>query len=441
MEIPRTHYAKSADIHIAYQVFGDGPVDLVMAPGFVSHIENYWSEPRFARWLERLGQGCRVILFDKRGTGLSDQVRDLPSMDERMDDVRAVMDTVGVERAAQFGISEGGSLAALFAASHPDRAGALVLYGAFARFTDWIPTDEHLQGLFEYIDQGWGSGESLPLFAPNHAEDQILKEWWGRFERLGASPNAAITLMKMNSQIDISTILPSIHVPTLVLHRTDDVTISIEGGRELARLIPNARLIEFSGEDHIVFVGENSDRIVDEIHEFLLGSKTEERGERVLTTVLFTDVVDSTRQADTLGDQRWTDVLAAHDGIVRDELRRFRGCEIKSLGDGFLATFDGPGRAVKCAVAISDGVRRLGIEVRAGLHTGEVEMSETDVRGIAVHMASRVASEASANQICVSRTVRDLVAGSGIRFRSLGARDLAGFHEPMQIFSVEPQEH
>jgi len=437
VEIPKTRYAKSGDIHVAYQVFGEGTVDLVMAPGFVSHIENYWTEPRFARWLERLGRGFRVILFDKRGTGLSDHVQDLPSMDERMDDVRAVMDTVGIERAAQFGISEGGSLAALFAATHPDRSNALLLYGAFARFKHWFPTEEDLQGLFEYIDQDWGSGESLPLFAPNFAEDQALKEWWGRFERLGASPNAAITLMKMNSQIDISAILPTIHVPTLVVHRTDDVTISIEGGRELASLIPNARLVELEGNDHIPFVGQNADRIVDEFHQFLLGSRAEDTSERILTTVLFTDIVGSTRQAEVLGDERWADVIAAHDATVRDELRRFRGREVKSLGDGFLATFDGPGRAVKCAMAISASMRSLGIEVRAGLHTGEVEMSEKDIRGIAVHLAARIASEASANEVFASRTVRDLVAGSGINFRNIGARDLAGFSEPMEIYAAE----
>jgi len=437
MDAPRTRYAKSGDVHVAYQVFGEGPVDLVMAPGFVSHIENYWTEPRFARWLARLGQGCRVILFDKRGTGLSDHVQDLPTMDERMDDMRAVMDTLGIEKAAQFGISEGGSLAALFAASHPDRCSALVLYGAFARFTDWIPSADHLQELFDYIDSDWGSGESLPLFAPNHAEDQPLKEWWGRFERLGASPKAAITLMRMNSQIDISPVLPSISVPSLVIHRTGDTTINIHGGRELARLIPGAQLIELSGTDHLGFVGDNALTIVDEIHEFLLGSKSEEPAERVLKTVLFTDIVDSTRQADALGDERWADVISVHDRVVRDELSRFRGSEIKSLGDGFLATFDGPGRAVKCAVAISSALQRRGIAVRAGLHTGEVEMSENDVRGIAVHLASRVAEQAAAGEVRVSRTVRDLVAGSGLRFTALGAEEMAGFDEPMEIYATE----
>jgi class 3 adenylate cyclase len=436
MHPPRTRYAKSGQVHVAYQVFGGGPVDLVMAPGFVSHIENYWTEPRYARWLERLGQGCRVVLFDKRGTGLSDRVPALPAMDERMDDVRAVMDAVGLDKAAIFGISEGGSLAAFFAACHPEKCSALVLYGAFARFTDWIPTEEDLQKLLDYIDSDWGSGESLPLFAPTCAEDRMLKEWWGRFERLGANPGAAIALMRMNSQIDISHVMPSIRVPTLVLHRTDDTTINIHGGRELARLIPDAQLVEFPGRDHLQFVGDKSDAIVDEIHRFLVGSRPPTVSERTLATVLFTDIVGSTRQAEALGDRRWRDVVAAHDDIVRQELERFRGREIKSLGDGFLTTFDAPGRAVRCAVAIAEAVTGLGIEVRVGLHTGEVELSERDVHGIAVHIASRVVEEAGAGEVCVSRTVRDLVAGSGIRFRGLGPHRLAGFEEPMELYAA-----
>ncbi len=437
MHPPRTRYAKSGQVHVAWQAFGEGPVDLVMAPGFVSHIENYWTEPRFARWLERLGQGCRVVLFDKRGTGLSDRVPELPAMDERMDDVRAVMDAVGIDKAALFGISEGGSLAAFFAACHPEKCSALVLYGAFARFTDWIPTEQDLENLFDYIDRDWGSGESLPLFAPNYADDRMLKEWWGRFERLGADPGAAIALMRMNSQIDISQALPSIRVPTLVLHRTGDTTINIRGGRELARLIPNARLVEFPGQDHFLFCDDSSgDAIVDEIHRFLVGSRPQTVSERTLATVLFTDIVGSTEQAEALGDQRWRDVLAAHDDIVRQELERFRGREIKSLGDGFLMTFDGPGRAVRCAVAIAEAVRRLGIEVRVGLHTGEVELSEHDVHGIAVHIAARVVERAGAGEVYVSRTVRDLVAGSGIGFRALGPHRLAGFEEPMELYAA-----
>lgn len=436
METPRTRYAKSGPVHVAYQVFGEGPVDIVMAPGFVSHIENYWTEPRLARWLEKLGNGCRVVLFDKRGTGLSDQVQELPAMDDRMDDVRAVMDAVGIERGAIFGISEGGSLAALFAASHPDRCTALVLYGAFARFSAWFPTQEDLEALFEYIDTDWGSGESLPMFAPNYSEDQMLKDWWGRFERLGANPGAAMTLMQMNSQIDISNVLSSIRIPTLVIHRAGDVTVNIEGGRELARLIPDAKLVELGGEDHRPFVGEDPDAIIDEIHQFLVGAKPVDASERTLATVLFTDIVGSTERAETLGDQRWRDLVRVHDDIVRRELKHFRGREIKSLGDGFLSIFDGPGRAMRCAVAITNGMRHLGIEVRAGLHTGEVELSDGDVHGIAVHIASRVMQQAGPGDVCVSRTVRDLVAGSPVAFRSMGPKQLAGVEEPMELYAV-----
>jgi class 3 adenylate cyclase len=422
-------------VHVAYQVFGDGPVDLVKSPGFVSHIDNYWTEPRFARWLERLGQGCRVIMFDKRGTGLSDNVQDLPSMDERMDDLRAVMDAVGIDKAAHFGISEGGSLAALFAASHPDRCSSLILYGAFARFTDWVPDEEHLQAFFDYIDNNWGSGESLPLFAPSYATDETLKAWWGRFERMGANPAAAITLMKMNSQIDISGVLGTVQAPTLVLHRTNDPTISINGGRELARLIPNAKLVELSGDDHLGFVGANSDQIVDEIHQFLTGSRVSDKSERTLATVMFTDIVGSTEMVERLGDQRWADILAEHDKLTRNEITRFQGRAIKSLGDGFLATFDAPGRAVKCAMAIANAVQSLGINIRAGLHTGEVELGEDDVSGLAVHIASRIADEAGVSEVCTSRTVRDLTAGSGIQFNRIGTQNLAGLEEPMDVYA------
>ena len=433
--IPQTRYAKTGDLHVAYQVFGEGP-DLVMAPGFVSHIENYWDEPGLARWLTRLGSFSRVVLFDKRGTGLSDRVADLPAMDERMDDVRAVMDAVGIESAVQFGISEGGSLAAFFAASHPERSNALILYGAFARFSSWIPTDEAFEGLIHYIDEGWGSGASAPGFAPSYAEDAAFQQWWGKFERLGASPSAAIALMRMNREIDITPILPTIQVPTLLLHKTGDTTVNVEGSRELAAGIPGARLVEFPGVDHLVFAGESGDRVLDEMEEFLTGAKTAVGLERVLSTVLFTDIVGSTERAEALGDQRWRDLLDAHDQAVRRELERFRGNEVKALGDGFLATFDGPARAIRCALSIGQAVRSLGIEARAGLHTGEVELSERDVRGIAVHIASRVAGLAGPGQTLVSRTVKDLVAGSGLSFEDVGTHELKGVPDEWQVFQA-----
>ncbi len=427
-----TRYAKSGDIHIAYQVFGEGP-DLVVAPGFVSHIESFWDEPRLARWLNKLGGFCRLVAFDKRGTGLSDRVAHLPHMDERMDDLRAVMDAVGIERASLFGLSEGGSLAALFAASHPERTQSLVLYGAFARFHHWIATDEAFDALMNYMDEGWGTGESLPAFAPSKANDAALKQWWGKFERLGASPSAAIALMRMNREINISGILHSIKVPTLVIHLTGDTLVSVEGGRELAAGIPGARLVEIPGTDHLPFL-DAGDRILAEMEEFLTGSRSAPVVDRVLATVVFTDIVDSTRRADAKGDIAWRDLLEAHDKTVRRELSRFRGREVKSLGDGFLATFDGPARAIHSASAIRDSLRGFDVPVRIGVHTGEVELAENDVRGIAVHIASRVAHLGGADDVLVSRTVKDLVAGSGIRFEDFGSHVLKGIPEQWQVF-------
>jgi pimeloyl-ACP methyl ester carboxylesterase len=430
---PVTRYAKSGEVHVAYQVFGEGP-DLVMAPGFVSHVENSWDEPRLARWLNKLGGFCRVISFDKRGTGLSDRVAHLPHMDERMDDLRAVMDAVGVERASLLGVSEGGSLAALFAATHPGRTQSLILVGSFARFRHWIPSDEAFDGFMQYVDEHWGTGESLPAVAPSKAGDAALKLWWGKFERLGASPSAVMALMRMNREIDISGILHSIKVPTLVFHRMEDVWVSVEGGRELAAGIPGARLIELPGTDHLGFLDDAGDRMIAEVEEFLTGARSAPVVDRVLATVVFEDIVDSTRRAEAKGDRAWRDLLEAHDKTVRRELSRFRGKEVKSLGDGFLATFDGPARAIQCASAIRDSLRGFDVPVRIGLHTGEVELAENDVRGIAVHIASRVAQLGGADDVLVSRTVKDLVAGSGIKFEDFGAHALKGIPEPWQVY-------
>lgn len=430
---PTTRYAKSGDVHVAYQVFGEGQLNFVFVPGFVSQIENYWDEPGFARWLHRLGSFARVVLFDKRGTGLSDRLSELPGMDLRMDDVRAVMDAAEFDKAVVMGISEGGSLAALFAAHHPMRCQALILYGAFARFTSWFPTEESLEELFQYIDTDWGSGASIPQFAPSKADDPAFVQWWGKFERLGATPGDAATIMRMNSQIDITDVLPTIQVPTLVIHRTDDVTIEVQAGRNLAEHIPNAKYVELPGADHLPWVGD-TERITQEIEEFITGSKSAPVIDRVLATVLFTDIVDSTVRADAMGDQAWRDLLNAHDKAVRQELVRFRGNEVKSLGDGFLVTFDGPARAIHCAQAIRSALTQLGVAVRIGVHTGEVELADNDVRGIAVHIASRVADLGNADDILVSRTVKDLVAGSGIEFEEFGTYTLKGVPDDWQLF-------
>jgi len=429
MAAPVTRYAKSGNVHIAYQVFGSGRTDLVFVPGFISHIENYWEFPDLARWLLRLARFARVIMFDKRGTGLSDPVAEVPSLDLRMDDVRAVMDAAGSKSATLFGVSEGGALAALFAATHPQRCERLVLYGAFARF----PNPEALKPFFKYADRAWCSGLSLPAWAPSRQDDPTMQQWWGRFERLGASPAAAMAVMRLATEIDISDIVSSIRVPTLVIHSKDDALIPIECGRFLARNIPGARLIELPGQDHLFFVHE---QIGDCIEEFLTGSVSSAESDRVLASVLFTDIVGSTARAEQIGDQRWHDLLDAHHAIVRRELARFRGTEVKSLGDGFLATFDGPARAVRCACAIAEAVRPLDIEIRCGLHTGEIEIGNNDVRGIAVHVAARIAAVAAASEILVSRTVKDLVAGSGLHFQERGKHSLKGLQDAMDLYAA-----
>jgi class 3 adenylate cyclase len=434
---PVTRYAKSGDVHVAYQEFGEGPLNLVVAPFFVSNVEVFWEYPDAARWLLRLASFARVAMFDKRGTGMSDRVTELPGLEQRIDDVRAVMDAVGMKQAALLGMSEGGSLAALFAATYPERCSALVLYGSFARFASWLPTEEALAGMLGYIDQAWGSGGSVSFLAPSLANDQAAQQWQGRFERRGADPAAATALMRMNSQIDISDIVSTIRVPTLVIHRTEDATINVEGGRDLATHIPDARYIELAGKDHLPWVGDNSMEIADDIEEFLTGTRAPVTVDRVLATVLFTDIVGSTEKAASLGDRRWRDLLDSHHATIRRNLARFRGHEVKTTGDGVLATFDGPARGIRCACAIAEEIKPLGIEVRAGLHTGECEMTDDDVGGIAVHIGARVAALAGAGEVLVSSTVKDLVAGSGLRFGDRGSQSLKGVPGEWRIFAVE----
>jgi class 3 adenylate cyclase/pimeloyl-ACP methyl ester carboxylesterase len=430
--LPETRYAKSGDVHIAYQVFGEGPINLVFVPGFVSNIETYWDHPDLGRWLLRLASFARVATFDKRGTGLSDRVSELPSFDLRMDDARAVMDAAGMERAAILGISEGGSLAALFAATYPQRCAGLVLYGGFAN-ASWT-TPEGLERFFKYIGESWGSGRNLAIFAPSRKKDLALRQWWGRYERLGASPAAASAVIRMLSQIDISDILSSIHVPTLVIHCTGDTLVGVECGRFLAEHIPEARLLELPGTDHLFFI---HGQIGDAIEEFLTGSITAAESDRILATVLFTDIVGSTEKAAALGDHRWRDLLEDHHATIRHNLTRFRGREVKTTGDGVLATFDGPARGVRCACAIAEEIRPLGIEIRAGLHTGECEVMGDDFSGIAVHIGARVAALAGPGEVFVSSTVKDLVAGSGLQFADRGSRSLKGVPGEWRIFAVD----
>jgi len=431
MDLPETRYAKSGDVRIAYQVMGSGRLDLVFVPGFVSNLDLWWEEPAWAHFFRGLAAFSRLILFDKRGTGLSDRMAGIATLEDRMDDVRAVMDAARCEQAALFGVSEG-SMSLLFAATYPQRARALVLYGCYARH----PTisSANISQHTELIDRVWGTGEYMARFmAPSKASDEAFRRALARRGRQSASPSAVITILRMNSEIDARHILPTIGVPTLVLHRVDDARITIDAGRYLAGHIPGARCVELPGTDHS-FIGEReiTDRIVNEVEEFLTGSRTVAEPDRVLSTVLFTDIVDSTKRAAELGDRNWRALLDRHDEAIRHEFSRFRGREIKTTGDGFLATFDGPARAVRCAAAIVERVRPLGIAVRSGLHTGEIEIQREDVAGIAVHIAARVVGLAGTGEVLVSSTVRDLVAGSGLRFEDRGSHLAKGLPEPLR---------
>jgi len=426
--VPETRYAKSGDVNIAYQLMGDGPFDLVLISGFVSHLDLDLDEPRMAYFLRRLASFSRLIRFDKRGTGLSDRPGGLPDLETRMDDVRAVMDAVGSERAAFLGYSEGGPMSCLFAATYPERTSALVIYASYAKRQDpdddypWASTPSERQAYAEQMERDWGVDSDLGSMAPN--ADAALRAWWARRARAAASPAAARDLVLMNSLIDIRAVLPTIRVPTLVLHRAGDRDSRVEEGRYLAEHIPGARFVELAGDDHFVAIEAN--QILDEVEEFLTGTRPVREPDRVLATVLFTDIVGSSQRAAELGDRAWRGLLAAHNSVVRHELERFQGREVDTAGDGFLATFDGPARAVRCAHAIQAEMAELGLELRAGLHTGEVELVDGKVAGIAVHTGARVAALAGSGEVLVSSTVKDLVAGSGIRFEDHGEHELKG---------------
>ena len=438
---PKTRYAKSGDVHIAYQVVGDGRLDLVYAPPWIGNMELIWEEPSCARFLKRLASFSRLILFDKRGTGSSDRAVEIPILEQQIDDLISVMDSVGSERAALLGASEGGSLCTLFAATHPERTSALILCGAVATTrwspeTPWALTRETFETWIQTVGREWGGPLAIELFAPSVAHDQRFRDWWARLLRLAASPATAIALLRMLDDIDVRPVLPTIRVPTLVLQCTGDRIVNVENGRYLGRHIPNAKYVELPGADHFPYVGD-TDAILAEIEEFLTGARHAPEADRVLATVLFTDIVGSTAHAAGMGDQRWRDLLGSYQALVRGELARSRGREVKTLGDGFLATFDGPARAIRCACAIRDSVRPLGIEIRAGLHTGECELMDDDVGGIAVHIGARVASSAAPSEVLVSSTVKDLVAGSGLRFADRGTHHLHGVPGEWRLFAVE----
>jgi len=438
---PDIRYAQSGGVSIAFQVVGDGPRDLVFVPGWVSNIEVYWEEPALARFLTRLGSFSRLILFDKRGTGLSDRVTDMPSLEVRMDDVRAVMDTVGSEQAALFGTSEGGPMCALFSATYPQRTSALIMHGSYPRRTrapgyPWGQSEEDSRAWIDRMRRDWGGPVGLDERAPSMAGDNRFRQWWARMLRMSASPAAVSALATMNAEIDIRHILPAIRVPTLILHSVHDRAIDVGGSLYMAEQIPGAKLVQLPGSDHLVWLSD-ADAILGEIEEFTTGVRRSAEPDRVLATVLFTDIVGSTEKAVALGDRRWRDLLDNHHGVVRRNLDRFRGREVNTTGDGFLAAFDGPARSVRCACAIAEETRPLGIEIRAGLHTGECEVMGDDYGGIAVHIGARVAALAGPGEVLVSSTVKDLVAGSGLRFRDFGSRSLKGVPGEWRIFAVD----
>jgi len=438
----KTKYTRSGDIHIAYQAVGEGPLDLIYVQGWVSHVELAWEEPTLGRFLRRLASFSRLIAFDKRGTGLSDRVPNdqLPTLEERMDDLRAVMDAVGSERAALFGVSEGGNLCALFAATYPERTTALIMYGTFAKRIwspdyPWAPTPEKREQEYALVEREWGNLMDLEHYVPSKIHDETFARRLATYMRRAASPGAAVELLRMNTQIDIRAILPTIHAPTLVIHRTGDRDAHVEEGRWLAERIAGARFVELSGDDHLPWVGDQ-DAILDEIQEFLTGVRPTPESDRVLSTLLFTDISGSTELAARLGDRAWQELLERHHAMVRREIARFRGREVDTAGDGFFVTFDGPARAIRCALNVVGAGHELGIKIRAGLHTGEIEVTGPKIGGIALHIGARVVATAMPGEVLVSRTVKDLVAGSHIRFVDRGTHVLKGVPGEWHLYAA-----
>ena len=420
--LPKTKYARSGDVRIAYQITGDGPFDVVWAPGTMSHLDLDWEIPQRALFFERFSKFCRLIRFDKRGTGLSDRPVHMATLEERTDDIRAVMDDAGIESANIFGVSEGGSMACLFAAAHPERVKSLLIWGAQARWIacedhPWAQTRDEHNEMLAMIEDGWpsvdyivGPGAGMGRDAPSAAVEAIA-----RYMRAAASPSAVYAYEVMNGQIDTRPILPSIQAPTLVMNRTGDPCARVEAARDMASRIPGAKFIEYPGNSHSIML-DDMETILSDIQEFITGERPIDSVDRVLATVLFLDIASSTERAAALGDTAWRNVLNSYYTVVRKELARFRGKETNTTGDGFLASFDGPARAVRCALSIALAVRQLGIEVRAGVHTGECELMGDNIGGIAVHAGARIMAKAEPGGVVVSRTVKDLVAGSGIDF-------------------------
>jgi pimeloyl-ACP methyl ester carboxylesterase len=439
--MPTPHYTRTDDgVHIAYTVVGDGPIDLVLAPGLVSHLEWWFDPPPVRRWTERLASFARLILLDKRGTGLSDRVESVGDLDRRILDLKAVLDAVGCPRAAVFGVSEGGSMAALLAASEPERVSALVLYGAWARVM-WAPdypegiTQDDVQATIEHLEATWGEGADLRRWMPSAAGDPSAAAWWARAQRMAMSPSGIAELTRAATSCDVRAVLPLIRVPTLVLHKSGDRIVPVAQGRYVGNQIPGARYVELPGADHIPF-WDDPPFLLDEIEEFLTGTRPGTPTDRRLATVVITDICGSTARLSEVGDQQWHRTLDELDAMVRRQTDRSGGRVVKTLGDGALMTFDGPSRAIRCAQAIRDGATAYGLEVRVGVHTGEIEVRDDDVAGIAVHLAARVSAEAGPGEVLVSRTVVDLIAGSGISLQDRGHHELKGIEGTWQLFAA-----
>jgi class 3 adenylate cyclase len=439
-QMPTTRYVKSDDVHIAYQVMGEGSFDLLFVPGFVSNIESIWHSPQISTFFRRLASFSRLILFDKRGTGMSDRSSQIFTLEQRMHDVQTILDAVGSKRAALFGISEGGPMSLLYTATFPERTSALVLYGSYAK-RSWAPDypfgwkDEQWQAVLDDFEQHWGSPQSssIAMRAPSVAGDPQIVERVASYYRSAASPGAATAIMKMNREIDVRNVLAATRVPTLILHRKAEHVLDVGHARYMAQHIPGAKLVELEGEDHQPWLGD-SNAVLNEVEKFLTGKQQVLEPERVLATVLFTDIVGSTERAAALGDRPWRELLEAFYAKVREVLKQYRGREINTTGDGLLATFDGPARAIRCAGAICDALGTLKLEVRCGLHTGECELVGDDLAGIAVHTGARVAGLAHPGEVLVSQTVRDLVAGSGLSFEDRGMHALKGVPNEWRLF-------
>lgn len=439
---PKTRYAESDGVSIAYQVVGEGPIDLVMIPGFGSHLEVAWEHPKLAHFYNSLASFSRLTLLDKRGTGLSDRVSPdaLPGIEQRKDDLKAVMDEVGIERGTLIAASDGGPLAMLFAATNPERVEKLVLINTYARRVSSPDHDEALspefyQGFIDLVTENWGEPIAAELLAPDSASDPVFREWWATSLRASMSPGAARAMVAMNAAIDVREALPAIHAPTLVIHRTGDGGSPVAGGRFIAENIEGARFLELPGNDHFPWLGD-AEALLGAIEEFVTGEHSGGVTNYALASLLFTDIVSSTERAAQLGDRDWSALLQTHDGVVSGEVARHGGRKVKNTGDGTLSVFEGPARAARCWAAASERLRDIGLDIRGGLHTSEVELVGGDVRGLGVHIAARLIELASPGELVASSVVRDLAVGSGLQFTEKGAYELKGVPGEWQVFGV-----